>query len=161
MNVVIFCYILLKWFQPNHYSFINTMLSFTILLLRRIPVALWHNQESTKYFQEEPIIIIVAAIKKLGISPSTLCRIKVKKLGIKGFKKNCTKVCKGSREPCKDCLQEICDALSRKVAVIDDETYVILNPTETPCRKFYHCQNSKEVDYEQKAKKKPKFPENF
>ena len=52
-------------------------------------------------FKRNPSITIVAAAKKLGISPSTLCRFKVKKQ-----KGNCTKVCKGSREPWKNCLQE-------------------------------------------------------
>ena len=56
---------------------------------------------------------------------------------------------------------KICDALSGKVAVIDDETYVILDPSETHGRKLYHCQNSKKVDYEQKVKKKSKYLENF
>ena len=60
----------------------------------------------------------------------------------------------------KTVCRKICGALSGKVAVIDNEMYVILDPSETPDRKFYHCQNSKEV-YEQKVKKKSKFPEKI
>ena len=69
-------------------------------------------------FKRNPSITIVAAAKKLGISPSTLSRIKVKKRGIKDFTKIIVpSYVKDQENRAKTTCRKICDALSRKVAL--------------------------------------------
>lgn len=44
---------------------------------------------------------------------------------------------------------------------MDDEIYVLLNPSETPGKKYYHCRDPKVVKYEDRVKPKTKFPEKI
>ena len=64
-----------------------------------------------------------------------MCRIKVKKLGIKAFTKEIVPTyVKDQENRAKNACRKIIDALSGKVTVINYETYVILDPLETPGR---------------------------
>lgn len=115
-----------------------------------------------KVFKANPSLSISAAAQKLKISRSTLQRIKLKDLGIKArTKKTVPKYVKDQENRAKTACRKICDSLSGKVAVIDDETYVMVDPSETPGKKYYHSRDPDEVDYDQKVKKKSKFPEKF
>ena len=53
------------------------------------------------------------------------------------------------------------DALSAKFVVTDDETYVIMDSSQTPGRKFFHCKDPKKMDYEPKVNKTSKLTERF
>lgn len=44
---------------------------------------------------------------------------------------------------------------------MDDETYVPVDPSNVPGRHFYHCSDPSEVDYDQKVRKKDKFPKKY
>lgn len=95
---------------------------------------------------------------KMGISKSTLSRIKTKDLNIKArVKKTVPRYFKDQSARAKSGARFVLDKKRRKVLVIDDETYVVIDPEDVPGRKFYHCTNPADVSYDEKTKKKTKF----
>lgn len=47
--------------------------------------------------------------------------------------------------------------MSSKILINVDETYVHLDPAETPGKKFYHSSNPKDIAFNQKVKRKGQF----
>ena len=58
-------------------------------------------------------------------------------------------------------LRQVYQKTREQILVIDDETYVILDQSEQPGRKFVHARDHGEVDFEHKFKKKSKFPKKW
>lgn len=115
-----------------------------------------------KAFTNDPSLTVRAAAKRLKISDRSLSRGKVHKLGIKArVKKTVPKYTPSQETRAQEGCKKILRKLSGKVVIMDDETYVNLNPAETPQRKFFHSANPKDVEYDQKVKPKTKFPEKI
>ena len=82
-------------------------------------------------FKKNPTITISATTTKLRISSSTMCQIKILKLTSMLLQKNYTKVCTIKKNHAKYVCKKIYDSLSGKVAVMDDEKYIIMEPSQT------------------------------
>jgi len=112
-------------------------------------------------FKRNPTISVRKAAQKLQMNRSTLSDIKSKKLKIKGYtRKPFPKHINNQEARAKTGLRKIYEKARRKVLVIDDESYVIANPAETPGRKFFHAKNLKEGKFEAKFKPKTSFSKN-
>ena len=115
-----------------------------------------------KVFKKSPNLSVREAARNLHISKSAVSRIKVQKLGIsaKTMKKSSQYV-KDQEPRTKTRLRKIYKKTRKKVLIIDDETYVPINPSELPGRKFYHDVGPENLKYEHIHKGKSKFPEKF
>ena len=99
---------------------------------------------------------------KLGISTRTFGRIK-QELGIKSFvREKAPKYVKDQEERCRRGARAIYNEMLRgKIVVMDDETYVPVDPEEIPGRKFYKCKSRKEVSDEIRFESHTKFPKKY
>ncbi|OXA56905.1 Transposable element Tcb2 transposase [Folsomia candida] len=61
----------------------------------------------------------------------------------------------------KDCCQKLLKKMRGKVVILDDETYVPVDPSNLPGRHFFHSSDPSEVAYEEKVRKKDKFPKKY
>lgn len=109
-------------------------------------------------FQKNPSITTKAVGKRVRASQQTVSRLKVKKLGIKSFKKRIApKYVKDQESRAKSgCLHVYKNQLS-KVLLMDDETYVPWDPQDVPGTKYFHAADPKSVSYSHKVKPKAKF----
>lgn len=115
-----------------------------------------------KSFPEGSSASVRFVAKKLGIPKSTVSDIKVKKWGIKArIKADAPKYIKDQEERAKIGCQNILRKAARKVIIMDDETYVPLDPSQVPGRKFYHCTNIANVPTSKKTKPKAKFTKRY
>lgn len=130
---------------------------------RRAVLSSKENVEKVeKLFNKTPTTTVRAAAEILNLSTSTVSHIKVHKLGIKGYVKQHAPKYQGTQEQrAKTGCRKIYKKSLNKVLVIDDETYVHLDPSDVPGRKFYHATNPKDVKYEDKIKPKAKFPKKI
>ncbi|KAF2885528.1 hypothetical protein ILUMI_20678 [Ignelater luminosus] len=88
-----------------------------------------------------------------------LSDIKVKKLGIRAqTQKTAPKYVKNQERRAKTGLRKIYKKTLRKPLVIDDETYVVLEPEGQPGRKYVHSKNHDELSFQFKFKRITKFP---
>jgi transposase len=105
---------------------------------------------------------VAAAAKKLKINKNYLQDIKVHKLGIKAYtKKSAAKNTPAQEKKITERLPKLYNKILRKIVVIDDESYVLQDPEETPGRKFFHAKDPAEVKTEEKIKCTSKFPKKF
>lgn len=110
-------------------------------------------------FTKNPSISVRILARKLYISKSTICQIKLHKLGIKAYAKQAApKYVKDQEVRAKTGCHKIYKKGLRKILVLDDETYVSFDPKDVPGKKYYHATKSKDVDYKHKVKPKAKFP---
>jgi len=115
-----------------------------------------------KAFKRDPSVSVRQAARKLNMSKSTLSDIKVHKLGITArTKKKAPKYVKDQESRAGTGLRKVYRKQLEKILVIDDETYVILDPSEQPGRKFVHAVDHSEVDFSHKFKGVTKFPKKF
>ncbi|OXA40221.1 hypothetical protein Fcan01_24870 [Folsomia candida] len=115
-----------------------------------------------KLFKKRPSTSMTAASTKLKISKSTICRIKLHKLGMKGYvKQPAPKYVGTQQERAKTGCRKIYKKSLSKVLVIDDETYVTIDPDDIPGRKFFHATSPEDVKYEDKVQPKAKFPKKI
>jgi len=99
-----------------------------------------------------------AVAKQLKISKSTVSDIKVHKLGIKArVWRPVPKQSQNQEERSKKSTRKIYKKCLIKVLVVDDETYMILDPREAPGRKFFHSTGAKGIKFDHKLKCKSKF----
>ncbi len=115
-----------------------------------------------KHFDTNPSSTIAAASEKLKIPNKLLAKVKVHKLGIVArVKKTVPKYVNDQENRVQKGCKKMYRKMSSKVVVMDDETYVNLDPHDTPGRKFYHSSNPADVEYGHKVKMKCKFPEKI
>src|SRR5262249_49165684 len=90
-------------------------------------------------FERDPNTSVRNAATSLGMKKSTVSYIKVKKLGIKArTKKRVPKYTGNQEQRAKTGLRKIYEKCKHKVLVIDDETYVPVDPKDVPGRHFFH-----------------------
>jgi hypothetical protein len=66
--------------------------------------------------------------------------MKVKKIGITAkTKKKSPKYLAGQEERAKRGCRKIYNKIRKKVLVIDDETFVTMDPSQLPIRSFFHA----------------------
>ncbi|OXA48712.1 hypothetical protein Fcan01_16653 [Folsomia candida] len=115
-----------------------------------------------KIFKTKPSTSVAVAARKVKISKSYLGEIKVHKLGIKARTKKPAPNYKPVQESrIKDCCQKLLKKMRGKVVILDDETYVPVDPSNLPGRHFFHSSDPSEVAYEEKVRKKDKFPKKY
>lgn len=100
-----------------------------------------------KKFENTPSLSVRNCAKSLNLSPSTVSKIKVNRLGIRArVKQKAPKYVKDQETRAKvACARIYRKFLTKKhglVVIMDDETYVPVDPSDVPGRKFYHvgCQ---------------------
>lgn len=102
------------------------------------------------------------AAKKLNLPKSTLSDIKVHKLAITAkTRKKFPKYVRNQEQRAESGLRKIYNETRKKTLIIDDETYVILNPKETPGRKFVHALDHNQLEFHHKLKPVTKFPDKI
>lgn len=115
-----------------------------------------------KFFEKNPSTSVPAAAKKLKINASYLQKIKTNKLGIKAYtKKSAAKHTEVQEKTVAERLPKLYNKILRKILIIDDETYVLQNPAETPGRQFFHAKDPSKVKTEDKIKCASKFPKKY
>lgn len=117
-------------------------------------------------FKTNPNISTRAAAKKAGLTKSTLWNIKAKRLGLKTYKaKTAPKYNERQKKIAKTNCRKIVDKLLRpdpsKILVLDDETYIVVDPESVNGVKYYSCRDKKTVAPEYKFKGKEKFPKKY
>lgn len=99
--------------------------------------------------------------RQLGIPQPTVHKIKIR-LGIKSNK--CTEVPKyneNQKRRAKTNCRKVYRKSVNKVLVMDDETYVMFDPKNTPGSKWFHFIDKSSVDDSLRFKSKEKFPKRF
>ena len=115
-----------------------------------------------RVFESDPCITVNQAAKKLKMSVANVSKIKVKKLGIRArTKKFAPKYIKDQKNRVKTGARHINKKCLKKILIIDDETYLPLDPSEVPGRNFFHSLDPSDVKYEQRFKTKTKFAEKY
>ena len=113
-----------------------------------------------KFFMLNQSTKVATAARKINVSVTYLQKFNLHKLGIVArVKKSMSKYIKHPENHCQKKGKKLYREMSKKIVVMDNETYVILNPAETPGRKFFHSKGQKEVKYEEKTTPKTKFLE--
>ena len=99
---------------------------------------------------------------KLGISPRTFGRIK-KELGVKSYvREKAPKYIKDQEIRAKRGARYIYNVMLRgKKIIIDDESYVTVDPSEIPGRKYFKCVSKTDVSDEERFQSKSKFPKKY
>lgn len=111
-----------------------------------------------KIDKTRPSTTTVAAAKEVEISKSYLSTIKVHDLGIKArTKKRAPNNNPSQKSRINDNCKKLLQKIRSKVVIIDDETYVPLDPANVPGRHFFHSSDPSEVKYEDKIRKKDNF----
>ena len=115
-----------------------------------------------KLYETTPSVSVRQAAKKLKIKASTLSDIKVKKLGITArTKKKAPMYTQDQEARAKTGCRKVYEKTRKKVLVIDDETYVSLDPAQIPGRHFAHSADHSQLKYEDKFKHLAKFPKKY
>lgn len=119
-----------------------------------------------KLFTNNPNQTVRPGAQKLDLKRSTLSDIKVHKLGIKAFRKETAPKYVNDQEhrakvACRKIYRKRLLSHSRKVLLMDDETYVPVDPDQVPGMEFYHCQSKSTVSDQCRFKRKTKFPKKF
>jgi hypothetical protein len=103
-----------------------------------------------------------AAARKLELPKSTVSDIKVQKLGIKGrVKQKAPKYKNGQKERARAACGTILRKAHGHIVIMDDETYVPVDPADVPGRQFYHARDPNSVPDEHRFKAKQKFPKQY
>jgi hypothetical protein len=112
-----------------------------------------------KTFSKQPCISTRSAARKLGMAQSTLMKIKLKKLGIKGYVKKKVPKYSGDQETrAKTGARHVYKKSLEKTMIIDDESYFPFDPSDVPGKKYYHAKTIGEPKYEDRIKPVTKFP---
>lgn len=115
-----------------------------------------------KYYKKNPSSTTTLAAQKLKLKVSTLKDIKINKLGIKArSKKSAPKHTPEQEKTASERLTPLYNKMLRKIVVMDDETYVLKDPSETPIRQFFHSSDPSKVPTNEKIKNKSKFPKKI
>lgn len=115
-----------------------------------------------KIFKTQPSTPTTVAARKINISQSYLVKIKIHKLGIKTRTKKPAPNYKNTQKSrIVECRKKFLKKMCGKVVIMDDETYVPVDPSNVPGRHLYHSSNPSEVVYEEKIRKNDKFPTKF
>ncbi|KAF2893782.1 hypothetical protein ILUMI_12393 [Ignelater luminosus] len=117
------------------------------------------QKKNETLFTKCPATSVRIVAKKLDIPKSTISDIKVKKLGFRAqTQKKAPKYVKDQERRAKTGLRKIYKKTLRKTLVIDDETYVVLEPEGQPGHKYVHSKNHDELPFQFKFKRFTKFP---
>lgn len=116
-------------------------------------------------FQENPSSSVRDVALKLNISPTTVSRVKTKKLKIVAFRKSASpKYRKDQAFRSKKNSRKIYENFLSKdmVIIMNDESYCPVDPTLIPWRDFFHCRKNEKnlVPIKDKIKEE-KFPKQF
>lgn len=115
-----------------------------------------------RLFSAHPTISVREAAKKLKMKKSNVSDIKVLKLGITAkIRKSAPKYIQNQENRAKTGLRKIYKETREKVLVIDDETYVIVDPSQQPGRKFVHAKDHNQLSFEDKFVGATKFPKKY
>ncbi len=96
-------------------------------------------KEIKEYFKDNPSSSCSIAAKELNMDISWLKKIKIQKLGIRArVKQIVPRYKKDQEERVQKCCKKLFRKMSGKIVVIDDETYVPVDPANVPGREFFH-----------------------
>jgi transposase len=119
-----------------------------------------------KIIQKDPEISVKEGAKKAGMPSSTYQFIKKYKLGINGYVKESVPKYSDdqkarAKNACCKLYRKIIPSGGGKIIIMDDETYVHLDPKQVPGRKYYHSKTKIGVADNVRFKHKQKFPKKF
>lgn len=119
-----------------------------------------------KIFESDPNKSVRACAEKLQLTKSTVSDIKVKKLGVKARRKETVPKYSGDQESraksaCRKLYRNRGLSTGAKILIMDDETYVPVDPDQVPGIQFYHSKDKSEVPDKNRFKGKSKFPKKY
>jgi transposase len=125
-----------------------------------------NKEKISNAYKKNPNLSVRQAAVDLKIPSSSLCRIKVHKLGIKAYSKQTAPLYTKDQEKrdktnCRKIYRKTLLSGSRKILLIDDETYVPIKPSQIPGKEYYHCTNKNQVLPEFRLKRKEKFTNKY
>ena len=113
-------------------------------------------------FQKDPSLKVATVAKKLKMTRRYANKIKVNSLNIRArTKKPGPKHSEGQILRINNNLPKLCRKFAKKIVILDDETYVPINPEEISGREFYHSKNQDNVLPKHKYKSNSKFSKKF
>jgi len=112
-----------------------------------------------KLLVKNPSISITDGANKIGINRSTFSRIKLKILGILAYSKQKAPKYKNDQErrARKSCRKIHRELARNKKIIMDDESYIFLDPKQQPGKQYYHAKSIDDVPNEHKFKHTEKF----
>ena len=115
--------------------------------------------------EKNPEISVRDASAKLNISKSTYHYIKDKKLGIKSRKKEPIPKYNGdqaerARKNCRKVYRRLSES-PEAVLIMDDETYVMVDPANIPGNDWYSCRDKENIEPAIRFKPKEKFAQKY
>lgn len=119
-----------------------------------------------KLLEKHPDTSVRRGALKVGVSKSTFSRIKREELGMKAYKsepapKYTGKQKQRAKSACRKIYRRLLPSGDNKILIIDDETYVPLDPSQIPGDKYYHCKSKSDVSDDIRFKGKEKFTKRF
>jgi len=112
-----------------------------------------------KAFDRNSSTSVRRVAEKLHLKKSTVSDIKVKKLRYTAqTKKKAPKYIKDQESRAKTGLRRLYKNTREKILIIDDETYLINDPSQTPGRKWVHAKDHRQLPYSKRVKEITKFP---
>lgn len=126
----------------------------------------WPVDKVDKFYKDNPESSVRNTALKLRIPSSSVQYIKTKKLGIKSYVKEAVPKYTGdqalrAKRSCRKLYRNILPASGEKLLIIDDETYVPIDPTQIPGKRYFHARSKKEVSDNTRFKPKQKFTKKY
>lgn len=111
-----------------------------------------------RVFEQTPSISVRAVADKLRLSKSSVSRIKRHDLNMKAYAKlSAPKYIKDQEVRAKKGCRKVYAKTLKKILIIDDETYVPVDPSDVPGKQYFHSTTRDAVDYKQRVLPKAKF----
>lgn len=115
-----------------------------------------------KLIKKQPTLSVRKGAKKIGIPKSTYSDIKIRKLRIKAYKRETIpKHTEEQKQRAKKNCKKILSKAKEKILLIDDETYVPIDPEQINGNDYYHCEKKEDISDDIRFKHKAKFPEKY
>lgn len=115
-----------------------------------------------KLIKKNPTLSVRKGAKRIGIPKSTYSDIKIHKLGIKAYKRETiAKHTEEQKQRAKKNCKKILNKAKKKILLIDDETYVPIDPEQIEGNDYYHCEKKEDIHDDIRFKYKLKFPKRY
>ena len=133
------------------------------------PVSLKNQKSIVKInnaIKRNPNVSVRKCSAKLKLPKSSYHWLLTNKLGFKAYKKQTVPkyVCNQktrAKQGCRKIYEKLCGNGSETVLIIDDETYVIQDSSQSPTQKYYYAKTKGDVSHELRFKGKQKCPTKY
>lgn len=116
-----------------------------------------------KIYRKNAATSVRSGSKMVGISKSSFGRIKLNILGLRGYRKESAPKYKGNQKMRvkRGCRKIYRNYARNRVIIMDDETYVPIDPSQIPSKEYYHATTRTNVEDKFRYKTKEKFLQKY